>query len=132
MSIDTKLAAAREEENLSRQRRKIRAIRKVLRCTRCGMKCDKCGIPIEPPAAGAETRLPIRDVPYRLCLSCREEYDDYRARIAGRDNLDCYWHNTHWESTWGRWIEYQSAMDRYLKSDEFQRLIEEIRRGADK
>ena len=131
ISIDPKLAEAREAQALRRQRRKIRAIRKVLRCTRCGMKCEKCGTSIEPLAGGDGARPHIRDAAYRLCPSCREEYEDYRKKIAGQGKADCYWHNAHWEAAWGRWIEYQAAMDRYLKSDEFQRLIREIRQGAD-
>ena len=41
--------------------------------------------------------------------------------------MDDYWHNDLWAELWKRWIDYQSAVDSYLKSKEFKKLLVELR-----
>ena len=70
-------------------------------------------------------------LPYRFCEGCLEEYLDYINRLKGIDNPDFYWHNPAWMEGWNLWINYQGAMDRYLKSPEFKRLIKEMQEDPD-
>jgi hypothetical protein len=62
-----------------------------------------------------------------LCQSCHEEYEDYINLLKGKKIVDDYWHNDLWAELWKRWIDYQSAVDSYLKSKEFKKLLVELR-----
>ncbi|MFC1859670.1 hypothetical protein ACFL9U_16825, partial [Thermodesulfobacteriota bacterium] len=65
---------------------------------------------------------------YDICIkSCLEEYADYIERLQGGGELESYWHNDAWLDLWRKWIDYQGAIDRYLKSKEFVQLLDEIR-----
>jgi hypothetical protein len=125
--IDNKLDLANEKKAAIIRKRKISAVQKVLQCTHCALKCEKCGTQIEH-----ETDLqkePTRDlrVPYNFCDACKQEYIDYIARLKGGGDPDCYWHNDAWIDAWKTWIDYQSSVDRYLKSKEFNRLLQEFK-----
>lgn len=127
ISIDEKLTLAKEKRDALMRRRKIEAVRNVLQCTQCAFKCEKCGTQLH---RGTETGSePDRQprIPYRLCEGCREEYIDYVARHQGGGDPDCYWHNEAWLELWRCWIEYQGAIDRYTKSNEFQELLKELK-----
>ncbi len=127
ISISSKLDHARRKQADTDRKRKILAVQKVFQCTQCAMKCEKCGtqLPHDPRLAGkGPHRLRI---PYRFCESCTEEYIDYIDRMKGGGDADCYWHNEHWLDVWKTWIDYQGATDRYVKSREFARLLEELR-----
>lgn len=130
ISIDEKLALAKEKREALVRRRKIEAVRKVLQCTQCAFKCEKCGTQLRPgteAGGGGEDRS--YRIPYRLCESCRDEYVDYIARHQGGGDPDCYWHNDAWRELWRCWIEYQGAIDRYTKSKEFQELLKELKQN---
>jgi hypothetical protein len=66
-------------------------------------------------------------VPYNFCEACSDEYLEYIERLKGAGDPDCYWHNEAWIDAWGKWIDYQSSVDRYLKSKEFIQLINELK-----
>ncbi|MGD2272161.1 MAG: hypothetical protein PVI06_17295 [Desulfobacterales bacterium] len=131
ISINGKLALTKQKKATLIKRRKIQAVQKVFQCTQCAYKCEKCGTQIgNDPAAQKEIPRDIR-VPYRLCESCAEEYIDYIERHKGGGDPDCYWHNEAWLALWKSWIDYQGAVDRYLKSKEFTQLIQELRHPND-
>jgi hypothetical protein len=65
-------------------------------------------------------------VPYRFCASCSEEYIDYIERLKGGGDSECYWRNDEWLESWRRWIDYQGALDRFIRSKEFSRLLKEL------
>jgi hypothetical protein len=110
-----------------KKKRKILAVQKVFQCMQCAFKCEKCGTQIQPDES--RTQRPIGDlrVPYRFCESCAEEYIDYIERLKGRGDSEYYWHNDIWLELWRKWIDYQGAIDSYLKSKEFRQLLEELK-----
>jgi hypothetical protein len=54
---------------------------------------------------------------------------EYIERLKGRGDADCYWHNESWIDSWTKWIEYQSSVDRYIKSKEFKKLLDELKQS---
>jgi len=121
ISIDEKLTQSREKKDAIVRKQKIQAVRKVFQCTHCALKCEKCGTQISP----AHSRK--KKMPYRLCESCTEEYHQYFERLKGRGDPANYWHNNAWLELWRKWIAYQEAIDRYLKSKEFLQLLQELK-----
>ena len=127
ISINHKLQLAKEKKADLVKKRKMLAVHKVFQCTHCAFKCEKCGsqIHIEHYRNKSENRK-LR-IPYRFCESCMEEYIDYMDRLSGTGNPDFFWHNEIWLEGWKKWIDYQSTMNRYLKSKEFMRLLQELK-----
>lgn len=126
ISLGDKLKQTAEEKNALIRKQKILAVRKVFQCTQCAFKCEKCGTQTSPPEQVVESKSGVR-VPYRFCESCSEEYMDYIERLQGRGDPDRYWHNDDWLDAWKKWIDYQSVMDRYLRSKEFMELLRELK-----
>ncbi len=148
ISIDSKRTAIRSKQADQLRRRKLLAVRKVFQCAHCVLKCEKCGTQIsdqtsdqtsgrapgQPTNDGGADTNPVNSphVPYRFCESCALEYLDYIDRLKGNAS-DCYWHNDAWLQSWHCWIDYQSAVDRYLNSREFQKLLDELKQtGRDR
>jgi hypothetical protein len=118
-----------EKEKVAQQRqRKIQAVRRVLQCTQCAAKCEKCGAGISVGNPDEKRKLRI---PYQLCEACGDEYVDYIERLKGRGDAEQYWHNDAWMRIWRAWIDYQGAIDQYLKTREFERLLDELRTTQD-
>ncbi len=93
------------------------------------MKCEKCGTQIKhDPAVGEKYHRDLK-VPYNFCQGCSDEYIEYIERLKGRGDADCYWHNESWIDAWTKWIEYQSSVDRYIKSKEFKKLLDELKQS---
>ncbi len=109
------------------RKRKVLAVRKVFQCTQCAFKCEKCGTQIDRAADSTGGYRRKLNVPYNFCEGCSEEYLDFIERLKGAGDPDCYWHNEAWIDAWKTWIDYQSSVDRYLKSKEFQQLIKELK-----
>lgn len=126
ISLDAKLQDAINKKHELTRRRKLNAVKKVFQCTHCSFKCEKCGTQINETKPGGDPSNNLR-VPYRFCESCSEEYVDYIERLQGGGDTDCYWHNDEWVDSWQKWIEYQSAIDRYTKSKDFLKLIKELK-----
>ena len=125
--INNKLDLANEKKAGLIRKRKISAVQKVLQCTHCAFKCEKCGTQIERETeAQIEPKRDLR-VPYNFCDACKLEYIDYIERLKGGGDLDSYWHNDAWIDAWKTWIDYQSSVDRYLKSKEFKQLLQEFK-----
>lgn len=122
--LDEKLKCSREKQDDITRKRKLLAVRKIFRCTHCASKCEKCGVQM-----GAENRptAPAYRVPYNFCDSCSEEYIEYIEALQGKRNEALYWHNDAWMNVWATWIQHQGAVDSYLKSKAFSRLLDELK-----
>jgi hypothetical protein len=128
--INNKLDLANEKKADLIRKRKISAVQKVLQCTHCAFKCEKCGTQIERETeAQIEPKRDLR-VPYNFCDACKLEYIDYIERLKGEGDPDSYWHNEAWIDAWKMWIDYQSSVDRYLKSKEFKQLLQEFKQSG--
>ena len=123
ISLDSKLQLARDKKANLIKKRKIFAVQKVFQCTQCSFKCEKCGSQISHAHHVKENDSRSIKVSYRLCESCMEEFNDYIEKIKGKGDSDSYWHNDAWIDVWKTWIDYQNAVDRYLKSKEFTNSV---------
>jgi len=127
ISFENKKDLAEEKQAALNKKRKVLAVRRVFQCSQCAFKCEKCGAQVERnsnDATGYRRRL---NVPYNFCEACAEEYIDFIERLKGENDPDCYWHNEAWIDAWKKWIDYQSSVDRYLKSKEFVQLLNELK-----
>jgi hypothetical protein len=124
ISLDKKRQLAQEQQDTLVRKRKLLAVRKIFRCTHCASKCEKCGVQVttenQPQAPGFR-------IPYHFCDTCSQEYLDYIEALQGKRDTAVYWHNDTWMKVWATWIEHQGAIDSYLKSKEFERLLEELK-----
>jgi len=127
ISIDKRRQLADKDKKEIIRKRKVLAVRKIFQCARCAFKCDKCGTQISEAQLKKASRQPAPRIPYRFCESCVEEYHDYIDRSGDGGNPDYYWHNDAWVAEWRLWVDHQKAVDRYLKSREFNQLLDEIR-----
>jgi len=127
ISLDTKLHDAREKKKALTRNRKLAAIRSVFQEARRTFRCEKCYRQLDMPEIDEENQDRNMRVPYRFCESCSEEYVDYIEKLKGKGNPDCYWHNDAWRDSWHRWIDYQGAVDNYLKTSEFKQLIQGLK-----
>ena len=127
ISFKDKKDLAEEKQASLVKKRKVLAVRKVFQCSQCAFKCEKCGTQITTDSGGPAGYHRKLNVPYNFCKACTEEYLDYIERLKGAGDPDCYWHNEAWLDAWKRWIDYQSSVDRYLKSKEFIQLINELK-----
>jgi len=125
--IDNRRQLAEDKKREIIRKRKVLAVRKIFQCARCAFKCDKCGTQISDAQMKKTRRHPDPKVSYRFCESCVEEYHDFIDRLNGGGDTDYYWHNDAWFDEWRLWIDHQKAINRYLKSREFHRLLDEIR-----
>jgi hypothetical protein len=128
ISLDDKLKLTAEQRADVMRKRKIMAVRKVFQCTHCAAKCERCGTSLGPENQG-QAENPR--VPYHFCDSCAEEYVEYIDRLQGKGDADAYWYNHVWMKIWQNWIEYQGAIDQYLRSKEFRQLLDELRPDGD-
>jgi len=127
ISLDDKLELTKNKKAALIRRQKVLAVQKVYQCTQCSFKCEKCGKQIRHNYQTEKKDKKKIRVPYRLCDSCSEEYIDYINQHTGKGDPDTYWHNESWVDLWKKWIDYQGAIDRYLKSKEFLQLLQELR-----
>ena len=127
ISFKAKKGLAEEKEAAISKKRKVQAVRKVFQCTHCAFKCEKCGTQIDGDSSGGTKYSRKLNVPYNFCEECSDEYIDYIERLKGAGDQDCYWHNEAWIDAWGKWIDYQSSVDQYLKSKEFVDLLNELK-----
>jgi hypothetical protein len=128
ISLDDKLKLSARQRDALMRKRKILSVRKVFQCTHCASKCERCGASLGPDNQGPKDNPRI---PYNFCDSCAEEYIEYINRLQGKGDKDAYWYNHAWLRVWRSWIEYQGAIDQYLRSKEFRRLLDELRPGSE-
>ena len=122
--LDEKIKCTRKKQDAIVRKRKLLAVRKIFRCTHCISKCEKCGVQIR---AENKPTAPEFRVPYSFCDSCSEEYIEYIDTLTGKKDEALYWRNDAWMKVWSTWIEHQGAVDSYLKSKEFERLLDELK-----
>jgi len=122
--LDQKRKHSQEKQDAMVRKRKLLAVRKIFRCTHCASKCEKCGVQIRTEN---QPEVPGFNIPYHFCDSCAEEYGEYIDALKGNKNESNYWHNDTWMTVWATWIEHQGAIDSYLKSKEFKRLLDELK-----
>lgn len=127
IELDKKLKHTKEKKAKIIRKRKILAVQKIFQCMHCAFKCEKCGTQIQPDEHRQQRSISDLRVPYRFCESCAEEYIDFIERLKGRGNSEFYWHNEIWLEMWRKWIDYQGAIDTYLKSKEFKKLLAELK-----
>ncbi len=125
ISIEEKLKLEQNKKQEILRKRQILAVQKVFQCTRCILKCEKCGIQITQAQPGQKKSRPR--VPYRFCESCLDEYLDFIETLKGKGDPDCFWHNEVWLETWRLWVDYQDAVERYIKTREFKKLLVELK-----
>jgi len=125
ISLDEKKQTTREKAVELIKQQKIQAIRQSFHCAHCMSKCEKCGTQVSLKKNANKNDMYNLRVPYRFCEVCSDEYINYIEHLKGNRDLDCYWHNAEWLDAWRKWIDYQASVDRYLKSKEFARLINE-------
>jgi hypothetical protein len=130
IGIDNKRKIKEKERSELVRMHKILAVRKFFHCTHCTSKCEKCGSQLDGDPLDAKKTRQKRHIPYHFCESCSEEYTDYIARLQGNGNSAYYWHNDAWLDIWQKWIHYQHAIDGFLKSKEFARLLQELKQGG--
>jgi len=114
------------EKKKRKQKRieKLTAMRKIFECTKCALKCNRCGTQVDI----ARTSSYLKEVPYRFCMSCEDEFKDFLDKRKGNGRKDLYWHNHEWMAMWQAWIHYQEAIKKYENSREFKRLLNDLRR----
>jgi len=127
ISLKEKRQSSDEKQEALDRKHKILAVQKIFHCTHCASKCEKCGTQIGMQMSPCKQKLFELRVPYRFCESCSEEYIDYIEHLKGGGNPKNYWHNDAWLELWKAWIDYQFTIDRYLKSKEFKRLVDELK-----
>ena len=127
IELDKKLKHTKEKKAEIIRKRKILAVQKVFQCMHCAFKCEKCGTQIQPDEHRQQRAISDVRVPYRFCESCAEEYIDFIERLKGKGDPEYYWHNDIWLEMWRKWIDYQGAIDTYLKSKEFKQLLAELK-----
>jgi len=130
IAIDNKRKTKDKERSDLIRMHKIMAVRKVFHCTHCASKCEKCGSQLGLDPIDGQITQKKPHIPYNFCESCSEEYKDYIARLQGKGNPAYYWHNDAWLDIWQKWIHYQHAVDTFLKSKEFTRLLQELKQGG--
>lgn len=125
ISLSEKQLVTKAQRAARIKKQKSMAVQKVFQCIHCTLKCEKCGIQILRDGGKTQKNPNCLRIPYRFCESCSEEYIDYIDRLKGFGDPDCYWRNENWLQVWKKWIDYQGAVDRYLKSKEFTQLMHE-------
>jgi hypothetical protein len=129
ISISDKRDQARQRQ--APDKRKHLAVQQFFRRACCAGECEKCGIPAAAPECPRDQGDSCRvRIPYRFCPHCAEEYVDYIERLKGGGEADCYWRNHTWLEMWRTWIDYRAAIDRHVRSKEFARLVQELKRPS--
>jgi hypothetical protein len=100
-------------------RRKAQAVAAALACGLCPHRCAYCGLPIEDPV------FSLRSAPYPFCDPCREEYLAFLRYQEGITDHVEYWHTEAWAAMWRSWLEHMKAGERFRRSPEFLRLMQE-------
>jgi hypothetical protein len=123
IALNEKLKETAAQKALELRKRKIRALYRVFQCTQCASKCERCGATME---SNQGQRSQTAKIPYHFCDSCAEEYQDYIHCLQGITDPQATWHNHLWLRVWQTWIEYQGAVDQFLRSKEFRSLLGEM------
>ena len=122
LNITDRLEDKKRKRNEKSHRQKAEALQRIVRCSSCRLSCAMCGSHFDvpdtvcPPASSYPDILP-------LCDSCGEEYNDFMAISEGKKGSDIFWHNAEWVSLWASWLEYHKAIEGFMNSKEFNKLL---------
>ncbi len=110
---------------------KFQAFQRAIQCSRCPSKCEKCGAQISRSDQERRQNSQFASkIPYRFCESCFSDYKDYMERLDPKSCLRNSWQNDEWLEAWRRWVEYHSAVGRYLRSKDFISTLREFSQTA--
>jgi hypothetical protein len=119
-----------EKKAADTRKEKFQAFQRSLQCSRCPSRCEKCGVQIDMTRSQKRRREKAPRIPHRLCDGCLNEYTDYLKRLNGGSDPGRSWQNQEWADIWKRWIEYQKATNRYLRSKDFLLMVQELHQTA--
>ncbi|MFH1351575.1 MAG: hypothetical protein ABII26_11680 [Pseudomonadota bacterium] len=120
VNIQERLERNKHKRLLERDRGKIEAIQKVIQCSSCHFRCAMCGLYIKESESSSHTNH-IQG--YAFCESCGGEFEDFLTVSRG-EHPDLLWHNKEWVKMWSAWLNYRKAIDDFINSAEFKRLLE--------
>lgn len=123
LNIEDRLQANRRRRELEARSHKVEAVRKLVQCTSCRLRCAMCGCQVEN-----QDLQPSRfgELDFVLCTSCKTDFDDYKAVAEGRSAPESFWHNEQWAALWSAWLDYQSAIRKFINSEEFKELMRSL------
>lgn len=123
IDLEAKKKRDQDKKAALERAKKMKAVLQMFQCSRCAVKCMKCGsqLHMSPPQESGPGPA------YRFCESCKEEYLEFLERLHGRGDPTFYWYNREWMEVWKAWMRYQDALGRYQLSEEFRRLIDEVK-----
>lgn len=121
IDIEDRLRLEQKKKAKVDKAKKLEAVRKIVQCTRCLARCLKCGVQFDTQEMYQRFKGP-----YRLCLSCQEEYQEFLRLKGEGGESPYYWHNKEWLEMWQSWLDYQQALKAYGDSAEFIELVREV------
>lgn len=124
VDIQARISQRRQGRQVRQYREKILALQKVLQCASCHFKCAMCGHHLNETADGSS--IEPGPLGYVFCKSCKGEFEDFLAITSGDKNPEVFWHNKAWLEMWSAWLDYQQAIQQFMRSAEFKLLLSEI------
>lgn len=119
-----RIESHKNEIQLEEYRKKIDAIRKVTQCSSCHLRCAMCGQYLD--ATDSFNNLDEDDHEYTFCDSCGGEFKDFLSLLNGEKIPQVFWHNEEWKKMWSAWLNYQQAINGFMDSPEFIKMLEEL------
>lgn len=123
IEIENRIESEKRKKKIADRRRQLAPLIHFLQCSGCRMKCWRCGSQVEELPADASTL----NVPFNLCKNCRDEYLEYQLSKENAADKEILWHNSEWEAMWEKWIDYQTAVQRFHRSQEVRDLFKDLR-----
>ncbi|AEB08315.1 hypothetical protein [Desulfobacca acetoxidans] len=121
IDIEYRLQQEQKKKAKIDKAKKLEFIRKFLQCKRCLARCAMCGVQFE-----TQDLYKRHKSPYRFCVGCQEEYEEFiRIKESGEPS-PYYWHNQEWLDVWQNWLNYQESVKAYIESTEFIELLREV------
>ncbi|MDD3580360.1 MAG: hypothetical protein PHW74_04970 [Desulfobacca sp.] len=121
IDIEGRLQVEKKKKANIEKAKKLEEVRRVMQCSRCLARCSKCGVQFE-----TQDIYKRHKGPYRFCLACEEEYQEFLRLKESGEASPHYWHNQQWIDLWQGWINFQEALKRYIESPEFIELLREV------
>ncbi len=124
IDLNNKLNKQKEEKSRILKKLKIHIIRNLNQCSFCHLKCARCSANIQGKDMSFSTSLP-----FHLCESCCSEYKAYMDFTKGNAVIKqkTYWLSDKWMAMWENWLAYQDSIKKYRESNEFLKLLNEIK-----
>lgn len=123
ISLNEKLKHTEKQRAEIERKQKIMSVRKAFQCASCAARCERCGSPVGYDHNSVKSDFKM---PYSFCDICGQEYLEYIEALKGKGDKENYWHNDAWLRVWSTWIEHKGAIDSYIRSKEFEMLLNEL------